>query len=572
VIRLVLTCTFLALSSALATPINFAGMPFVPPLESRVDLPSTNSVFHDFIPMSSLERFGIEILRSSLSAQVRLKRGGLTLEYLPVKGWTAQNLVVNGLDAPVLTENQLYVNLGALSQLGFSLVSSGSSNLPAIDIQANPDTPFVPLGGFAQMLEARTSRGRASRVALDVSRSVLASLEQTSGSTVRIHLENTFVSAPKLLPVGGESLSRARIVPDGANAILELEISKHATVQLSGLSGPERIVADIIIPDAPMPTPGAIPYGVNYKLVETPGGKLHLVTLEPGTFKPKLVASGVGGGKTAFEYAEASNAVVAVNGGYYDVAQSLSVDLIVTGGLVSSYARGNRTTLGLVNDDLFGTRAVWGTPKVRLALTVGGKTWNVNTARAAPNPQWLTYFVGDGFVPVGELGYTTLVVQNGVILERHFESFVPAPGQITFSFNPLAMPGLNPIPGDAVDIGTVWSDPLFSNASDVLAAGPKLVTGGLYAVNAALEGFDTSKEIWRSTKQVGIGVDQKNNWVVAYLELGTPEEFARALVAAGLKDAMRLDSGGSAQIFLAGGMLPGSGSRAVPNAIVFVAK
>ena len=566
-IRFVILCLIFALSSAFAVPITFAGVPLEPPLDSRSDLrPGTD----DLIPVSSLERFGVSVLQSSLSEQLRLKRGGLMLDFVPLQGWMAQNVVIPDWEAPLLAENKVFVRLQVLSQLGFTLTTS--SDALGINLEANQDTPFLPIGGEAQILDARASRGRASRVTLDVSKSSLASLEQVSSNSVRIHLENNFLSNPRLLPVGGESLSRARLIPDGLNTILDLEVSKHATVQLSSLSNPDRVVIDVVIPDAPTPASGFIPNGVTYTVNNSLGSKLHLVTLESGKFKPKIVTAGLGGGKTALEYAEDTGAIAAVNGGYYDVAQSQSVDLVVTNAQISSYARGNRATLGLVNDDLFGTRAVWGTPKVRLVLNLNGKTWNISTTRAAPHPQWLTYFVGDGFVPTGGLGFVTLVLQDGKILEQHDEVFTPAAGQVTLSFNPLAFPGLTPNVGDAVNINITWSDPLFAGAGDVLAAGPKLVTNSLFAVNPTLEGFDPTKEIWRSTKQVSIGLDQKNNWVIAYLEQGTPEEFARALVTAGLKDAMRLDSGGSAQVFLAGGMLPNSASRAVPNAIVFVAK
>ena len=562
-IRYVVFCLIFVFSNAFALPITFAGVPLEPPLESRVDLKSGTD---DLIPVSSLERFGVSVLQSSLSTQLRLKRGGLMLEFVPLKGWLAQNMVLPDLEAPLMTENQVFVKLQVLSQLGFTLTTSIGAL--GINLEANQDTPFLPIGGEAQMLDARASRGRASRVALDVTKSNLTSLEQVSSTSLKIHLENTFLSNPRLLPVGGESLSRARLVPEGLNTILELEVSKHATVQLSSLTNPDRVVVDVVIPDAPIPAPGFIPNGVTYTVID----KLHLVTLESGIFKPTIVTAGLGGGKTALEYGEEKSAIVAVNGGYYDVAQSLSVDLVVTNNQILSYARGNRATLGLVNDNLFGTRAVWGTPKVRLVLNLAGKSWNVSTTRATPHPQWLTYFIGDGFVPTGGLGFISLVLQDGKILEQHDEVFVPEFGQVTVSFNPLAFPGLVPNIGDTVNISTTWSDPLFSSANDILAAGPKLVTNSLFAVNPTLEGFDPTKEIWRSTKQVGIGLDQKNNWVVAFLEKGTPEEFARVLVIAGLKEAMRLDSGGSAQVFLAGGMLPNSASRAVPNAIVFVAK
>jgi Phosphodiester glycosidase len=562
VIRFIVLCLLIAFSSALATPITFAGAPLEPALESRVDLKPGL----DLVPISSLERFGVSFLQSSLSSQLRLKRGGLTLEFVPLKGWLAQNDVLTYLEAPLMLENQVFVPIQTLTELGFTLTPPSDPNLVSINLESDQDTPFMPLGGFVQVLDARASKGRASRIAVDVSKAGLASLEQISNSLVKVHLENTFLSTPRLLPVGGESLSRARLVPNGLNTTLELEVSKHATVQLSSLSNPERVVIDVVIPDAPTPTPGIIPNGITYTVTD----KLHLVTLESGKFKPRVVSAGSGGGKTALEYAEDANAAVAMNGGYYDVAQSLSVDLVVTNNQISSYARGNRATLGLQNDDLFGTRAVWGTPKVRLNLGLNGKTWNINATRAAPHPQWLTYFVGDGFVPTGGLGFMTFVVQDGKITELHDESFIPTLGQITFSFNPLAIPGFIANVNDTLTITTSWSDPLFSSAQDILAAGPKLVTNSLYAVNAMLEGFDPTKEIWRKTKQVAIGLDQQNNWVVAFLESGTPEEFANALVAAKLKEAMRLDSGGSAQVFLAGGMLPSSASRAVPNAIVFV--
>jgi hypothetical protein len=564
VIRFIAFGILVALSSAFATPVTFAGEPLLPALESRVDLKPGL----DLIPVSSLERFGVSVQTSSLSGQLRLKRGGLMLEFVPLKGWLAQNEPLTYLEAPLPLENQVFVQVQVLTELGFTLTPPIDPNLVSVNLEADQDTPFVPLGGWGQVLDTRASRGRTSRIALDVSKPSVASLEQISNTRIKIHLENTFLSNSRFIPIGGESLSRARLVPDGLNTTLELEISKHATVQLSSLSNPDRVVVDVVIPDAPTPTPGIAPTGIRYSLVN----QLHLVTLEAGKFKPQVVTAGLGGGKTALEYAEDAGAVVAVNGGYYDVAQSLSVDLLVSNNQILSYARGNRATLGLLTDEFFGTRAVWGTPKVRLNLSLNGKTWGVNTARAAPHPQWLTYFVGDGFVPTGGLGFTTMVVQDGKILELHDEGFTPALGQITFSLNPMAFPGFVANLNDAVTISTTWSDPIFASAQDILAAGPKLVTNGLYAVNASSEGFETSKEIWRKTKQVAIGIDQQNNWVVAYLESGTPEEFARALVAAGLKEAMRLDSGGSAQVFLAGGMLPNSASRAVPNAIVFVAK
>jgi Phosphodiester glycosidase len=103
-----------------------------------------------------------------------------------------------------------------------------------------------------------------------------------------------------------------------------------------------------------------------------------------------------------------------------------------------------------------------------------------------------------------------------------------------------------------------------------IAAGPKLITNGQYVVNPQLEGFDPSKDIWRSTRQVGFGLDVQGRYVIALLEQGTPEEFAKALLLLGLREAMRFDSGSSASVYLAGGMVGGKWGRTVPNALVFV--
>ena len=91
------------------------------------------------------------------------------------------------------------------------------------------------------------------------------------------------------------------------------------------------------------------------------------------------------------------------------------------------------------------------------------------------------------------------------------------------------------------------------------------------------EAFDTGASIWRATRQVAFGV-LEGQPTVAYLEHGTPEAFAAALAGAGVRDAVRLDSGSSATAFVTGGYAGLGGylntvwSRPVPNAIVFVPK
>ena len=102
-----------------------------------------------------------------------------------------------------------------------------------------------------------------------------------------------------------------------------------------------------------------------------------------------------------------------------------------------------------------------------------------------------------------------------------------------------------------------------------------LLQGGQIVLDPAREAFNVLTGVWRPTRQVAFAI-YKGQPTLAFLEFGTPETFARALHSAGVQDALRLDSGSSATVFVSGGYLGTGGylntvwSRPVPNAIVLV--
>ncbi|WP_309569971.1 phosphodiester glycosidase family protein, partial [Deinococcus sp.] len=154
---------------------------------------------------------------------------------------------------------------------------------------------------------------------------------------------------------------------------------------------------------------------------------------------------------------------------------------------------------------------------------------------------------------------------------------VPPAGTLAFTFDPQRFPLLPRTVGATLSVTLNWqaSDAPWDTALDALGAGPLLVAGGRVVTNPVREGFNTAASIWRPTRQVGFGV-MAGRPVIAFLEYGTPDDFAAALAAAGVQVAMRLDSGSSATAYLTGGYGDLGGylntvwSRAVPNAIVFV--
>ena len=144
-------------------------------------------------------------------------------------------------------------------------------------------------------------------------------------------------------------------------------------------------------------------------------------------------------------------------------------------------------------------------------------------------------------------------------------------------YEELGVPGLEAkLPPEILPVGGAIGA-LTTAAAEHLGLGnrPLLVQGGRVALDPAREGFNTAASIWRPTRQVAFGT-LAGQPTIAFLEHGSPEAFAAALAKAGVRDAVRLDSGSSATAFVTGGYANLGGylntvwSRPVPNAIVLV--
>lgn len=548
------------MAHAYATPILLNDQPLEPPLESRADLDAQAiDVLDERVPLGTLERFGITVQTSLLDGKIRMQLEAedlvkAKLEWQPDKGWIFNNTdLLQGWNAPITKDGTVFVPIKCLRPLGFNFEKTESG----LVIRSESG---LPTGGLNQILEIRSSKGRSSRLTLSLARSTEFFVLEKTALKIRIKLPNTATQA-RFQAVGSESLSRVRVLRSGLDAILEAELPTTTKLEVS--SSGKDLNLDSSDLGQPIPIPGALPSGVTYDIVPVGLSKLHLVRLETSQYRPEVQTAPWGGAKNILEYA--SGAVAAVNGSYFDPASMQPVDLLFNGALYA-YSRGNRATIGFLDNN-----TVFGIPRARLVLTLGATLANINQIRPSPHPQNLTFFLGDGFVPVGGLGFTTFVIANGKILERRDDAFVPKQGQLTVSFNPKANPQLERNLGDPASVGLTWNDPAWQDVNNALAAGPRLIAAGQYAVNPQAEGFDPNTEIWRPTRQIGIGTDDKH-YVLAMLEFGTPEDFARLLLSQGLRDAIRLDSGTSAQMALMGGAVGGRIGRSVPNALVFKAR
>ncbi|GHF56210.1 hypothetical protein GCM10017781_35650 [Deinococcus metalli] len=341
------------------------------------------------------------------------------------------------------------------------------------------------------------------------------------------------------------------------------------------LDDPYRIVVDTVTyTDSSVPppvNPAALPDGVTY----TRRGALHLLGFDPARFQPRVVSAPQGRASGVADLVRAVGGVAGVNGGYFDPASNLPVDLVALGGVMTSGSLEKRGAVGFTAQG----QAVFGYPRPRYVLGGVFGTITVNAVRARPDASLLTAFVGDGRTSVGGPTFVTLQLAPGAttVTRAGVGAVVPPAGTLAFTFDPQHFPQLPHAADDPLTVTLNWqaSDAPWTTVVDALGAGPLLVSGGRVVLDPAREGFNTAASIWRPTRQVGIGM-MGGQPVIAFLEYGSPEAFATALAGAGVQVAMRLDSGSSATAYLTGGYGGLGGylntvwSRAVPNAIVFV--
>lgn len=552
---------------ALAAEVRVAGQPLDPPLVSRPDLdpgtsPELLTLLDERLALEDLERLGVSV--ATFGGRVRLALGLLAVEHDPLSGWRVEGGAPPAAwppAAPVLEAGRVWVPVRVLTGLGAAASAAGN----AIELTLPPRPPAL---GPNRVLDARLSKGRATRFSLQVERPADYRV-LTEPGRIRVRLRDS-VAEPRFLAVNSPSVSRLRVQPLEGATLIELEVAQRSTARVFTLADPSRLVIDAEVPDGPPPAPGPAPDGVSWRVIPSGGSRLHLLTVDPTRFEARLATAPWGGTRSVLDFAQLAGAVLAVNGGYFDPASGLAVDLAAPAGQVLAYARGNRATLGLLD----GRIGMIGNPRVRLALEVdtseGPRGVNVSAIRPQPSPAWVTSFVGDGFVPTGAPGFVTLTLAGDAVVARDEGPFTAAAGAVTVSFDPKVWPALDLPVGARVRPSLTWTEAPWSSASDVLAAGPLLLANGVVALDPVREGFDTRADIWRPTRQAGLGTDAAGRLTVAMLELGTPETFAAALQEAGLRDAVRLDSGTSAAVYLSGGMLAGNWGRTVPNAIVVV--
>lgn len=575
----------------------------------------------------TLPRLGVAVRNDPQDLRLQFTRQQVTreLRFSPQTGWRAVGFTLNAkLPLPELAGGSLFVPLQALTLLGVTVTAdapdlldfAAPAQVPAQTLPPSPTTatpaptpspaavtptpvtpspalpsptlpaPVPPAPTFTPVASLGTVRvSRALHRTVEVQRVVLE-LNVPDARLVPLTVTREAAGLSVTLPGVSaapvtqklESGDQLSVQPTATGAAVRLGTGGGRS-EIFTLDNPARVVIDTTTyTDTRVPppiNPDALAPGVTYRQQ----GKLHLLSFDPAQYQTRVVSAPAGRTSGVADLVRSVGGVAGVNGGYFDPASSLPVDLVAVGGLMTAGSLEKRATLGVTarGDTLFGyprpRYVLSGTDSLGAPFSV-----TVNSVRARPAPDLLTAFVGDGRSSVGADGLTTLYAApgSGAVLRVLTGPVTPPAGTLSFTFDPARYPHLPRSVGAPLTVSLNWrADAPWDGAVDALSAGPLLLQGGRVVLDPAREGFNTSASIWRPTRQVAFGT-LGGQPTIAYLEHGSPETFAAALAGAGLRDAVRLDSGSSATAYVTGGYADLGGylntvwSRSVPNALVLV--
>ena len=319
------------------------------------------------------------------------------------------------------------------------------------------------------------------------------------------------------------------------------------------LGAPARYVMDAYF--VPPPSERQLAAGIKLRreYVWTPEPLLLVrVVADPGRWRLEPVGTP---GKRQFLPQMAPQALAILNGGYYDPKTATPVGLWVRDGVPLSYPYGRSALMwdgGLPQAAVPRFKAWVRTPDGR-THPVGINRWPARlTAHTLPGK-------------VGRKGENVVVVEGDTVVHTY-----PAPVELGAGRWALTYPADDASWAAQVHPGSRLSlyvslDPPVRYA---LEAGPLLVQGGRLAYAPDAERFDkNSPQIAKVTNQAAVAWTREGQLWLVTSGPTTPGVLAEQLLGLGAWGAIRMDAGGSAQLYAGGELVFPERARAVVNGL-----
>jgi hypothetical protein len=342
---------------------------------------------------------------------------------------------------------------------------------------------------------------------------------------------------PELLEARLPFPFRVRLLPEKTELSLEPAPGRFYRFRLFPLQAPDRLVLDLyyLPPERSEP----LAEGVRYREVWGFGPepvRLHLVEARRGALRPVGTP-----GRRALGKDLAPGALAVLNGGYFDPKTATPIGLWVQDGVTVSYPYG-RTAL-FWNDWDF----TLGLPRYEAVVKSGERTLRVGLNLL---PARYTAYTVPG--SVGRPGEEVALVRGDRV-----EGFCRAPCPLPEGYWGLAYPqGSPPVPQAPGQSLSLYGrlEPPFRFA---LEGGPLLVREGRYAFAPEQENFKDPRPLQALAPQAGVALFRDGRLWLFATGPTTPSTLARALEGLGAWQALRMDGGGSVQLWVKGELRQG---------------
>ena len=488
----------------------------------------------------------LEVLQNQLGVSSRsLPDGTLDLE------WFGQGLKVAPAEQQALADEAALDALPLLRALGVGVEAEGSQ----LRLSLAP----------AQLLQVRSAnQGVSRRVVLDLDAPALVRQE---GNELVLDLR----SGPELQT----QLRQLGLVARPAGPGLALRSSLGTPQRVFSLGEPSRLVIDLPAGStATAPTSPTVPApidprlqallgrGVRWEQISRGGMRINAVRVEPlnGPLRlaPLAPSGGMEGLVTLPQLAQQRQALVAVNGGYFNRVRRLPLGALKQDGRWLSGPILNRGVAAWSGRELprFG----------RLSL----QEW----VSDADGQRQALVVVNSGFVQRGISRYddawgpvyralsgseSALLLRQGVVSQRfesgQLEQGVPLrPGDTL-----LVARGGAVLPwsqGERLTVNSQPSSPL-GNADQVIGGGPLLLLNGQLVLNGAAENFGAAF-LGQGAPRTVLASDGLEVWLITVEGENSPGptllQTAQILLQMGVRDALNLDGGSSTGLVMGGSL------------------
>ncbi len=488
----------------------------------------------------------LEVLQNQLGVSGRsLADGSLDLE------WFGQPLRVAAAEQRALADEVAIDALPLLRQLGVRVAVDG-------------DQLQLDLAGASLLHLRSASQAGGRRIVLDLSAPALVRQE---GSELVLDITASSALRGQLQDLGLASR------PTGT--ALALRSPAGAPRRVFTLGGPPRVVIDLpagagVAAPQVQERPTAIDprlqallgRSVRWDRISRSGFRINAVRVEPRNgplrLTPLIPRAGMQGLVTLPQLAEQSQALVAINGGFFNRVRQLPLGALKQNGRWLSGPILNRGVAAWTGRELprFG----------RLSL----QEW----LRGPSGGAVPLVVVNSGFVQRGISRYddawggayqalsgqeSALLLQQGVVQRRleaaELERGVPLRrgDMLVVGRGGAALPWSI---GDRLELTSRPSSGL-GEAEQVIGGGPLLLQNGRLVLNGGAEGFSSAFLVQGAPRTV-LASDGLEVWLVTLEGENGPgptlEETARVLLQLGLRDALNLDGGSSTGLVLGGSL------------------